>query len=69
MPDELQRTAPPVREASAWRRLWAWLRAVEETLNTVYDDIQDRRILALERDVAGLRAAMGAPRADAVVAE
>ena len=42
------------REPGAWRRFWAWLAAVEAAMDTSCDDIQDRRILALERKVAML---------------
>ena len=37
-------------------RLWAWLRAFDETLHLSYDDIQDRRIAALEREMQRLQA-------------
>ena len=47
-PDE-----PPRR--GAWGRLLTWVAAFEEAMDTSYDDIQDRRIAALERDVAALR--------------
>ncbi len=43
------------REPSAWRRFWAWAAAFDEALNTSPAEIQDRRILALEREVAGLK--------------
>ncbi len=43
---------------SAWRRCVAWLRAIEEVMETSYDDVQDRRLLALEEDVARLREAI-----------
>ncbi len=65
MPDEFHRTAPPMQGASAWRRLWTWLRDAEEALETTHDDIQNRRILALEREVASLRAALDTPRGSA----
>ena len=48
-------------EPSAWRRLVAWLQAFDEAMDTSYDDIQDRRILVLEREVAGLKARLGGP--------
>ena len=50
------------RPASVWRRLWLWLRAVEEAMDLTYDDIQDRRIRVLESEVAALRVALDAER-------
>jgi hypothetical protein len=48
-------SSKPHAPVSAWRRFLAWVQAFEEAMDTSYDEIQDRRILALERKVASLR--------------
>ncbi len=50
---------------TAWQRFWAWLKAFGEAVDTSYDEVQDRRILALEREVARLRRKVAAVEADA----
>ena len=40
---------------SPWRRFLAWIEAMEDAMDVSYDDVQDRRILALENEVARLR--------------
>ena len=49
---------------NAWMRLLAWIEAFEDALNTSYDEIQDRRILALELDVARLKQRLDATAID-----
>jgi hypothetical protein len=44
------------KDANAWRRFLAWLAALEEAMDFTYDDLQDQRILRLEREVADLKA-------------
>ncbi len=58
------------RSPGAWGRLWAWLQAFETAMETTYDDLQDRRLIALEREMAEVRAALRtAPSAVAPQAE
>ena len=40
--------------ASAWHRFLTWSNAIAEAMDTSYDEIQDRRILALEGEVIRL---------------
>jgi hypothetical protein len=44
-----------VRQPSPWRRFWTSLQTYAEAFDTSYDEIQDRRIAALEAEVARLR--------------
>lgn len=46
----------PQTRAGLWHRLLAWVAAFEKAMDTSYDEIQDRRILALEREVSALKA-------------
>lgn len=47
--------AHAAKKASAWRRFVAWMFALEEAMDASYDEVQDRRIFALELEVANLR--------------
>ncbi len=49
------------RRVGAFQRLLRWAQALEAAVDVSYDDVQDRRILALERDVASLRQAIDPP--------
>lgn len=51
------------RDASAWRKFLTWADGIERAMDTSYDDIQDRRILRLEREVASLKVTLDATAA------
>ena len=50
---------------SAWRRFLTWSSAIAEAMDTSYDEIQDRRILALEGEVIRLRKLLDGKSVDA----
>jgi hypothetical protein len=52
------------REPSAWQRFLIRLEAIDDALNTSYDEIQDRRILALEKEVESLKQRLDAIAVD-----
>ena len=54
--EEKASMASAAKDANAWRRFLAWLAAFEEAMDFTYDDLQDQRILRLEREVADLKA-------------
>ncbi len=60
IPDHAASTAtesnlPAAQPASRWRRFWTRLAAYVEAMELSYDEIQDRRIAALETEVVRLR--------------
>ena len=43
------------QEPGRWHRFVSWVSAIDEALNTSYDDIQDRRIVMLEQELADFK--------------
>ena len=48
--------APTDRQPSRWQRFLERFAAVDDALNTGYDELQDRRIARLESEVEDLKA-------------
>ena len=58
---QIDHVAGPKRP-SRWRRFWNELAALDGALSFSYDELQDRRIAALEKEVAQLRMQMAAQK-------
>jgi len=58
---QIDHVAGPKRP-SRWRRFWNELAALDEALSFSYDELQDRRIAALEKEVAQLRMQIAAQK-------
>lgn len=66
MKDSAMTTRAITSKPNMFTRFWRWLELVGETMDVTEASILEKRVAALEREVASLRAERSADRVDAV---